>query len=89
MLDQSNTQQTFTYSNSTINLLALIWVWGGVKFYLPGWFSLNNSKTVKAVTLELCIIHQHCIRDIRAKFAIHNSLQTGVFLISGFLVNPL
>ena len=33
---------------------------GGAKFYppppLPSWFSLNNSKTIKAVTLEFCSI---------------------------------
>ena len=32
----------------------------------PGWFSLNNSKTIKAVTLEFCRIQEHSIRDIRA-----------------------
>ena len=40
------------------------------------WFSLNNSKTVKAVTLEFCGIQQHFIRDIRAKFDIRNSSQS-------------
>ena len=32
----------------------------------PGCFSLNNSKTVKAATLEFCSIQEHSIRDIRA-----------------------
>ena len=36
----------------------------------PSWFSLNNSKMVKAVTLEFCCIQQHFIRDVRAKFGI-------------------
>ena len=42
----------------------------------PRWFSLNNSKTVNAVTLEFCSIQQHAIRDIRAKFGIHNLPQS-------------
>ena len=29
---------------------------GGVVILPPSWFSLNNSKTVKAVTLEMCSI---------------------------------
>ena len=29
---------------------------GGGNFTPPSWFSLNNSKTVKAVTLEFCSI---------------------------------
>ena len=39
------------------------------------WFSLNNSKMVKAVTLESCSIEQNSIRDIRVKFDTHNSSQ--------------
>ena len=37
--------------------LTLIWVGegGGVKLP-PSWFSLNNSETVRAVTLEFCSI---------------------------------
>ena len=52
--------------------LTLIWVGGRVKF----WFSLNTSKTVNAVTLKFCSIQWHSIRDIRAKFGIHNSPQS-------------
>ena len=37
----------------------------------PCWFSLNNSKMVKAVMLAFCII-----RDIRAKAGIRNSPQS-------------
>ena len=40
------------------------------------WFSLNNSKTIKAVTLEFCSIQQHFIRNIRAKFGISNLPQS-------------
>ena len=40
------------------------------------WFSLNNSKTVKAVTLGFCSIQSHSIRDIRAKFGISNLPQS-------------
>ena len=71
---------------------------GGI--ILPSCFSLNNSETVKAVTLALFSIKLHFIRDIRAKFVIQNSqtrpslqilseTQTGVFPICGFLVSPL
>ena len=42
----------------------------------PSWFSLNNSKTVKAVTLEFRSIQEHSITDIIAKFSIHNSPQS-------------
>ena len=44
---------------------------GGI--ILPSWFSLNNSETVKAVTLALFSIKLHFIRDICAKFATRNS----------------
>ena len=49
-------------------------VCGGCNFTTPppSWFSLNNSKTVRAVTLECCSIQYHSIRDTRAKFGIHN-----------------
>ena len=30
--------------------------WGGGNFTTPSWLSLNNSKTVKAVTLKFCSI---------------------------------
>ena len=42
----------------------------------PCWFSLNNSETVKAVTLEFCWIQWYFIRDIRAKFGIFNLSQS-------------
>ena len=42
---------------------------------LPSWFSLNNSKTVKTVTLNFHSIQYH-FRDIRAKIGIHNSVQS-------------
>ena len=59
--------------------LTLTWVGRGGegRFYLPpSWFSFNNSKTVKAVTLEICSIQWNSIRNIRAKFGIHNSPQS-------------
>ena len=37
-------------------------------FRPSSWFSLNNSETVKAVTLEFCSPKCHFIRDIHAKF---------------------
>ena len=53
---------------------------GGVKItpLPPNWFwlSLNNSKTVRAVTLEFCSIQQYFIEDICAKFGIHNLPQS-------------
>ena len=49
---------------------------GGGNFTPLSWFSLSNSKTVKAVTLEFCSIQQHSIRDICVKFGIHNSAQS-------------
>ena len=42
----------------------------------PCWFSLNNSETVKAVTLEFFRIQYYFIRDIRAKFGISNLSQS-------------
>ena len=42
----------------------------------PCWYSLNNSETVKAVTLAFCSIQQHFINDARAKFGIPNSLRS-------------
>ena len=39
-------------------ILTLIWVGRGANFtLLPSWFFLNNSKTVKAVTLKFYSIH--------------------------------
>ena len=39
------------------------------KDFIPSsWFSLNNSETVKAVTLGFCSTKYHFIRDIHAKF---------------------
>ena len=55
--------------------LTLIWVGKGGNF-TSCWFFLNNSKTVKAVTLEFCSIQEHSIRDILAKFGIHNVSQS-------------
>ena len=55
------------------------------KFYippLPCWFSLNNSKTVKAATLALCCIQYSYLAQVTRYWA-------WVSLISGFLVNPL
>ena len=37
--------------------ITLIWVGVGGGVNPPSWFSLNNSKTVEAVTLEFCSIH--------------------------------
>ena len=42
----------------------------------PCWYSLNNSETVKAVTLAFCSIQQHFIKGVRAKFGIPNSLRS-------------
>ena len=78
--DFSNFVINFPFAFCKIScLLALIWVVcggeGGAVILPPppSLFSLNNSKTVKAVTLEFCRIQSDCIRDIRAKFGIHNS----------------
>ena len=43
------------------------------------WFSLNNSETVKAVTLAFCSIQKYFVRDICAKFGIPNLLQSPDF----------
>ena len=55
-------------------------VWGGGRgaggFYHPSWVSLNNSETVKAVTLVFCSIQLLFIRDIRAKFGNPNLCQS-------------
>ena len=52
----------------------LIWVWGVL--LLPCWFSLNNSETVKDVTLAFCSIQKLFIKDICVKFGIPNSPQS-------------
>ena len=65
--------------NSDDNLpLTLIWVRRGGEGVIlpPSWISLNNSKTVKAATLEFCSIQLHSIRDIHATFGIHNLSQS-------------
>ena len=63
---------------------------GGLFYSPPSWFSLNNSRTVKALTLEFCSIQYPSIRDITCpSLQILGKTQTGVFPISGFLVNPL
>ena len=60
--------------------LTLINPRGGGDFYPPPplslWFSLNNSETIKTVTLVFCSIQKHFIRDIHAKFDIPNSLHS-------------
>ena len=51
--------------------------WGGVKFNSSSSsFSLNYSKTLKAVNLKLDNTQLNFIRDIHFKFGIHNSLQS-------------
>ena len=42
----------------------------------PCWFSLNNSETVKAITLAFCSIQKYFIRNNHAKFDILNSSQS-------------
>ena len=61
---------------------------GGGVILPPSWISFNNSKTVKAGTLEFCSIQLNSVRDIHAKFGISSlqilgKTQTGVFPISG------
>ena len=52
-------------------------VFGGGNFTpSPRWISLNNSKTVKPVTLKFFKIQLHSIRDSHSKFGIHNSSQS-------------
>ena len=59
--------------------------------------SLNNSETVKAITLAFCSTQYLIIRDIRGKFGIPNFSQSldigqisdGCISVSGFPVNPL
>ena len=42
----------------------------GGNFTTLCWFFLNNSETVRAVTVAFCRIQYHLIRDIYAKFGI-------------------
>ena len=60
------------------NLGACVWGGGGGQggFYHPSWVSLNNSETVKAVTLVFCSVRLLFIRDIRAKFGNPNLCQS-------------
>ena len=61
------------------------------------WFSLNNSETVKAVTCHFAIFSNISLETFmpnlvsltRPSLQILGITQTGVFPISGFLVNPL
>ena len=61
------------------------------------WFSPNNSKTVKFVTVAFCSIQQYFIRNIRTKFGIPNLPQSpdirknsdGSISDFRFLINPL
>ena len=48
----------------------------GAGNFTPCWFSLNNSETVKAVTLAFSSIQQHFLRRVHAKFGIPNSFQS-------------
>ena len=48
----------------------------GVILPLPQLDFPYNSKTVKAVTLDFCSVQLNSIRDIHAKFGIHNLLQS-------------
>ena len=48
--------------------------WGNIT--IPCQFSLDNSETVKAVSLAFSINQEHIIRDIRAKSAILNLRQS-------------
>ena len=64
------------------------WVRGG-----GCWYPLNNSETVKAVTLVFCniLLEMFVLKLVfltRPNLQILGKTQTGVFPISGFLVNP-
>ena len=48
----------------------------GVKF-TPCWFSLDNSETVKAVTVTFCSIQEDFVQHICAKCSIPNSSDIG------------
>ena len=49
---------------------------GGWKFYFPCWFSLNNSGTVKVITLSCWNIQKHLITYISAKLCVSNLPQS-------------
>ena len=53
---------------------------GERKFYTqlasPYWFCLNNSDTVKAVTLAFCSIQSNFVGDVLEKFGIHYFTQS-------------
>ena len=70
-LVSKNNYISFTF---TLHILTIILEGEGGNF-IPCSFSLNNSGTVKAVTLPFCSIQQHFIRNIPAKFGIPNSPQ--------------
>ena len=60
--------------------LTLVWLYMCITPSPPPppscWFSLNNSETVKAVTLAFWNIQYHFIRNVRAKFGIPYSPQS-------------
>ena len=56
----------------TLVLNKLIGRGGGSNFTLACWFSLNNSETIKAVTLAFCSTQWNFMRNIRARFDIFN-----------------
>ena len=64
---------------NTTATLTLIWVGAGGNFTRPLLvfpYSLNNSETVKSLTLAFCSNQQHFIRDVRATFGIPYSPQS-------------
>ena len=68
---QSLITANFYYIYSEINKFnSNLDVWGDSNF-TPCWFCLNNSGTVKAVTLAFFSIQYLFIRDIPAKFDVH------------------
>ena len=70
---------------------------GGVVILPPCWFSLNNSETVKAVTMTFAAFNNISLGSFVPTFVsltcpslqILSKTQTRVFPISGFLVNAL
>ena len=89
--------------NLSVCVCVCVCVWGGCMGGCnftppPSWFSLNNSKTVKAVILEFCSIQCNILSETfmpnfvsitRPSLQILGKTQTLVFPISEFLVNPL
>ena len=61
----------------------------------PSWFSLNNSKTIKAITLNFAAFSNILLKTFvpylvsitRSSLQILGKTQTGVLPISGFLAN--